>query len=80
MEDLLENMRVKDIVVYFLKNVKNDQTAHRDEIIEYIRSKQPEHVSKGLRTAAGITSYLNRLKRVGVLSTEGLEKGFYRLT
>lgn len=76
----LENMSVKDVIVYYLKNVKSEHTAHRDEIIEYVRSNHPEHVRKGLRTPAGITSYLNKLKRTGILSTEGLEKGFYGLS
>ena len=75
----LENMRVKELIVYYLKSEKREHAAHKDEIIEYVRSSQPEHVRKGLRTPAGITSYLNKLKREGILSTEGLEKGFYGL-
>ena len=63
------DMRVKDLILHHLKNKKMDHVAHRDEISEYVRSKQPQHVRKGLRTAAGVTSYLNKLRRVGVLST-----------
>ncbi|KAF5412077.1 MAG: Endonuclease NucS [Candidatus Methanophagaceae archaeon] len=72
-------MRVRDLIVYYLRNEKKDHTAHRDAIIEYVRSSQPEHVKKGYRTATGITSYLNKLKKEGILSTEGLEKGYYAL-
>ena len=75
-----EDMSVKDLILHYLKNEKMDHAAHRTEIIEYVRNKQPEHVSKGLRTPAGITSYLNKLRRLGVLSTEGLEKGYYSLS
>jgi len=32
---------------------------------------------KGYRTPSGITSLLSKLKKEGVLSTEGLEKGYY---
>ena len=61
----LEKMHVSDLIVYYLKTEKKEHTAHRDEIIEYIRSSQPEHVKKGYRTATGITSYLNKLKKEG---------------
>ena len=74
-----ENISVKELILYYLENEKREHTAHRDKIIEYVRSTHPEHVSKGLRTPAGITSYLNKLKREGILFTEGLEKGFYGL-
>ena len=67
------------LIVYYLKIEKDEHTAHRDGIIEYVRSSQPEHVKKGYRTPTGITSYLNKLKKEGVLSTEGLEKGYYTL-
>ncbi len=75
----LKKMRVRDLIVYYLKNEKKEHTAHRDAIIEYVRRSQPEHVKKGYRTATGITSYLNKLKKEGILSTEGLEKGYYAL-
>ncbi|NQE44660.1 Endonuclease NucS [ANME-1 cluster archaeon GoMg2] len=75
----LEKMRVRDLIVFYLKTEKKDHTAHRDGIIEYVRRSQPEHVKKGYRTATGITSYLNKLKKEGILSTEGLEKGYYAL-
>jgi hypothetical protein len=75
----LEKMRVRDLIVYYLRNEKKDHTAHRDGIIEFVRSSQPEHVKKGLRTRSGLTSLLNKLKKEGVLSTEGLEKGHYGL-
>jgi|GEM_PF-6441216 len=76
----LEKMNVKELIVYYLKNEKGEHIAHKNEIIEYVRSSQPEHVSKGLRTPSGITSYLNKLKRTEILSTEGLEKGYYGLS
>ena len=75
----LEKMRVRDLIVYYLKTEKEEHTAHRDGIIEFVRSSQPEHVKKGLRTRSGITSLLSKLKKEGVLSTEGLEKGHYAL-
>ena len=61
----LEKMHVSDLIVYYLKTEKKEHTAHRDEIIEYVRSSQPEHIKKGYRTATGITSYLNKLKKEG---------------
>lgn len=73
-------MRVRDLILHYLTNERNEHVAHRDEIIEYIRSSQPEHVKKGYRTPSGITSYLNRLKKEGVLSTDGLEEGNYILS
>ncbi|MEA1906757.1 MAG: endonuclease NucS [Euryarchaeota archaeon] len=76
----LEKMRVRDLILYYLTNEKKEHTAHRDEIIEYIRSSQPEHVKKGYRTPSGITSYLTKLKKEGVLSTVGLEEGNYTLS
>ena len=76
----LEKMRVRDLILHYLTNERNEHTAHRDEIIEYIRSSQPEHVKKGYRTPTGITSYLTKLKKEGVLSTVGLEKGNYTLS
>jgi hypothetical protein len=76
----LEKMRVRDLIVYYLRNEKKEHTAHRDVIIEYVRSSQPEHVKKGYRTPIGITSYLSKPQKEGVLSTEGLEKGYYSLT
>ena len=75
----LENMRVRDLIVYYLRNEKKDHTAHSDEIIDYVRSSQPEPVKKGLRTYSGLTSYISQLKNEGFLSTEGLEKGYYSL-
>ncbi|KAF5432687.1 Endonuclease NucS, RecB family [Candidatus Methanophagaceae archaeon] len=75
----LEKMRVRDLIVYYLRNEKKEHTAHRDGIIEFVRNNQPEHIKKGYRTPTGITSYLNKLKKEGVLSTEGLEKGYYTL-
>ena len=75
----LEKMRVRDLIVYYLRNEKKEHTAHRDGIIEYVRSSQPEHVKKGRRTPPGLTSLLNKLKKEGILSTEGLEKGYYTL-
>ncbi|MFZ2070907.1 MAG: endonuclease NucS domain-containing protein [Halobacteriota archaeon] len=75
----LEKMRVRDLIVYYLRNEKKEHTAHRDAIIDFIRSSQPEHVKKGYRTPSGLTSYLNKLKKEGILSTEGLEKGYYAL-
>ena len=76
----LEKMRVRDLILHYLTNERNEHTAHRDEIIEYVRSSQPGHVKKGYRTPSGITSYLNRLKKEGVLSTDGLEDGNYTLS
>jgi len=75
----LEKMRVRDLIVHYLRNEKKEHTAHRDGIIEYVRSSQPEHVKEGYRTPPGITSLLSKLKKEGVLSTEGLEKGYYTL-
>ena len=75
----LEKMRVGDLIVYYLRNEKNEHTAHRDGIIEYVRSSQPEHVKKGRRTPSGITSLLSKLKKEGILSTEGLKEGYYAL-
>jgi len=31
----LEKMRVRDLIVYYLKTEKEEHTAHRDAIIEY---------------------------------------------
>ena len=75
----LEKIRVRDLIVYYLKNEKKEHTAHRDGIIEYVRSSQPEHVKKGRRTPSGITSLLSKLKKEGILSTEGLKEGYYAL-
>jgi hypothetical protein len=75
----LEKMRVRDLIVHYLRNEKKEHTAHRDGIIEFVRSSQPEHVKKGYRTPPGITSLLSKLKKEGILSTEGLEKGYYGL-
>jgi len=75
----LEKMRVRDLIVYYLKNEKEEHTAHRDGIIEYVRNSQPEQVKKGYRTPSGITSLLSKLKKEGILSTEGLENGYYAL-
>ena len=61
----LEKIHVSDLIVYYLKTEKKEHTAHRDEIIEYVRSSQPEHIKKGYRTATGIISYLNKLKKEG---------------
>jgi hypothetical protein len=75
----LEEMRVRDLIVYYLRNEKKEHTAHRDAIIEFIRSSQPKRVKKGYRTPSGLTSFMSKLKREGFLSTEGLEKGYYAL-
>ena len=75
----LEKMRVSDLIVHYLKIEKKEHTAHRDAIIEYVRSIQPEHVKEGYRTPSGLTSLMSKLKKEGVLSTEGLEKGYYTL-
>ena len=75
----LEKMRVRDLIVYYLRNEKKEHTAHRDAIIEFVRSSQPEHVKKGYRTPSGLTALMSKLKKEGVLSTEGLEKGYYTL-
>ena len=75
----LEKMRVRDLIVYYLRNEKKEHTAHRDAIIEFVRSSQPEHVKEGYRTPPGLTSLMSKLKKEGVLSTEGLEKGYYTL-
>jgi hypothetical protein len=72
-------MRVRDLIVYYLRNGKKDHMAHRDAIIEYVRSSQPEHVKKWYRTPSGLTSLMCKLKREGILSTEGPEKGYYAL-
>jgi hypothetical protein len=48
--------------VYYLRNEKKEHTAHRDGIIEFVRSSQPEHVKKGYRTPSGLTSLLSNLK------------------
>ncbi|KAF5416821.1 MAG: Endonuclease NucS [Candidatus Methanogaster sp.] len=76
----LEKLRVRDLILHYLKSEKKEHTAHRGEIIEYVRSSQPEHVKKGYRTPTGITSYLTKLKKEGVLSTVGLEEGNYTLS
>ena len=75
----LEKMRVRDLIGYYLRNEKREHTAHRDAIIEFVRSSQPEHVKEGSRTPTGITSLMSKLKKEGVLSTDGLEKGYYTL-
>ncbi|MBE9592693.1 MAG: hypothetical protein IMF19_04365, partial [Proteobacteria bacterium] len=75
----LEKMRVRDLIVYYLRNEKKEHTAHRDAIIEYVRNNQPKHVKKGYRTPTGLTSLMSKLKKEGILSTEGLEKGYYGL-
>ncbi len=59
----LEKMRVRDLIVYYLRNEKKEHTAHRDAIIGFIRSSQPEHVKKGYGTPSGLTSLLSKLKR-----------------
>ena len=59
----LEKMHVSDLIVYYLKTEKKEHTAHRDEIIEFVRSSQPEHIKEGYRTATGITLYRNKLKK-----------------
>jgi hypothetical protein len=56
----LEKMRVRDLIVHYLRNEKKEHTAHRDGIIEFVRSSQPEHVKKGYRTPPGITSLLSK--------------------
>ena len=75
----LEKMRVRDLIVCYLRNEKKEHTAHKDAIIEYVRCSQPEHVKKGYRTPSGLTSLMSKLKREGILSTEGREKGYYAL-
>ncbi len=75
----LEKMRVRDLIVCYLRNEKKEHTAHNDAIIEYVRCSQPEHVKKGYRTPSGLTSLMSKLKREGILSTEGREKGYYAL-
>ncbi len=75
----LEKMRVRDLIVYYLRTEKKEHTAHRDAIIEFVRSSQLEHVKEGYRTPLGIISLLSKLKKEGILSTEGLEKGYYGL-
>jgi hypothetical protein len=72
-------MRVRNLIVYYLRNKKKEHTAHRDAIIEFVRSSQPEHVKKGYRTPSGLTSLMSKLKKEGILSTDGLEKGYYAL-
>ena len=67
----LEKMRVRHLIVYYLRNEKKEHTAHRDAIIEFVRSSQPEHVKEGYRTPPGLTSLMSKLKKEGVLSTEG---------
>jgi hypothetical protein len=69
--------RVKDLVIYYLKNEKEDHIAHKDEIIKYVQDTQSELVKKGLRTTKGLTTYLTQLKNEGILSIEGLENGYY---
>ena len=59
----LEKMRVQDLIVYYLRNEKKDHMAHRDAIIEYVRSSQPEHLKDGYRTPLGITTLLSKLKK-----------------
>nr|QNO49179.1 endonuclease NucS [Methanosarcinales archaeon ANME-2c ERB4] len=76
----LEKMRVRDLILHYLTNERNEHTAHRDEIIEYVRSSQPEHVKKGHRTSSGLTRFLTKLRKEGVLSTERLEDGNYTLS
>jgi len=73
----LENLHVRDLIVYYLKTEKKDHTTHSDEIIDYVRGSQPEQVKKGLRTYSGLTSYLSQLKNKAILSTEGLEDGYW---
>ena len=60
----LEKMRVRDLIVYYLKTEKKDHTAHRNAIIEYVRGSQPKQVKKGYRTPTGITSLLSKLKKL----------------
>jgi hypothetical protein len=45
----LEKMRVRDLIVYYLRNEKKEHTAQRDAIIEFVRNSQPEHVKEGFR-------------------------------
>ena len=59
----LEKMRVRDLIGYYLRNEKKDHMVHRDAIVEYVRSSQPEHVKEGYRTPLGITSLLSKLKK-----------------
>ena len=61
----LEKMRVRDLIVYYLRNEKKEHTAHRDAIIEFVRSSQPEHVKEGYRTPPRLTSLLSKLKKEG---------------
>ena len=75
----LEKMCVRDLIVYYLRSEKKDHMAHRDAIIEYVRSSQPEYVKKGYRTPSGLTSLMSKLKKEGILSSEGREKGYYAL-
>jgi len=41
----LENMRVGDLIEYYFKNEKKEHTAHRDEIIEFVRSSRTCSIS-----------------------------------
>ena len=36
----LEKMRVRDLILHYLKNERKEHTTHIDEIIEYVRSSQ----------------------------------------
>ncbi|MFV9677994.1 MAG: hypothetical protein ACNYVW_10150 [Methanosarcinales archaeon] len=57
----LENMHVRDLIVYYLKTEKKDHTAHSDEIIDYVRNSQPEHVKNGSRSGLEICTYSRRV-------------------
>ncbi len=70
----LEKMRVRDLIVYYQRNEKKEHTAHRDAIIEFVRSNQPEHVKKGRRTPPGLTSLLNKLKKKVFYPPKDLKK------
>jgi hypothetical protein len=59
----LENMHVRDLIMYYLRNEKKDPMVHRDAIIKFIRSNQPKHVKKRYRTPSGLTSLLSKLKK-----------------
>jgi hypothetical protein len=71
--------RVNDLVIYYLKNEKEDHIAHKDEIIKYVQDTQSELVKKGLRTTKGLTTYLTQLKNDEILSIEGVENGYYTI-
>ena len=37
----LEKMRVRDLILHYLRNERNEHTDYIDEIIEYVESSQP---------------------------------------